>query len=172
MSTLGSRRVRIAGLVAFAGAGTLALRRWGRNSGVPATGATRPVAQQGSGAGLGWSERFLDGSVADEQRLFERFAEEIKQVQAQIRDRELAPEIRRAFHAKIHAGVTNAQLRIGSDLPEDLRIGLFQPGAIYPATVRLSNASGAIEPDSERDLRGIAVRVHVGEDRDQDFLMT
>jgi hypothetical protein len=164
--------MRAAGLVAFAGAGTLALRRWGRNSGVPATGATRPVAHQRSGAGLGWSERFLDGSAADEQRLFERFAEEIKQVQAQIRDRELAPEIRRAFHAKIHAGVKNAQLRIGSDISEDLRIGLFQPGAIYPVTVRLSNASGAIEPDSKGDLRGIAVRVHVGEDRDQDFLMT
>ena len=172
MRTSRSMWMRAAGLVAFAGAGTLALRSWGRNSAVPATGATRPVAHQGSGAGLGWSERFLDGSPAAEQRLFERFAEEIKQVQAQIRDRELAPEIRRAFHAKIHAGVTNAELRMHTDLPEDLRIGLFQPGAIYPATVRLSNASGAIEPDGERDLRGIAVRVHVGEDRDQDFLMT
>jgi hypothetical protein len=149
MSTSRSKWMRVAGLVTFAGAGTLALRNWGRDSTVPATGATTPVAGQTRGAGLGWSERFLDGSLAAEQRLFERFAEEIKQVQAQIRDRELAPEIRRAFHAKMHAGVTNAELRILSDLPEDLRSGLFQSGAIYRTTVRLSNASGAIEPASE-----------------------
>ncbi|HEX2280629.1 MAG TPA: peroxidase family protein, partial [Thermomicrobiales bacterium] len=143
-----------------------------RGPAAPAPGAIRPVAEQGTGPGLGWSERFLDGSQEAEQRLFERFAEEIKQVQAQIRDREMAPQIRRAFHAKMHAGVTNAELRIRPDLAEDLRSGLFQPGAIYPATVRLSNASAAIEPDSERDLRGIAVRVRVGEDQNQDFLMT
>ena len=172
MSTSRSIWMRAAGLMAFAGVGAVAARSWGRKPAIPATGATTPVAGQASGPGLGWAERFLDGDPAAEQRLFERFAEEIKQVQAQIRDREQAPEIRRAFHAKIHAGVTNAELRIRGDLPEDLRIGLFQPGATYPATVRLSNASGAIEPDSERDLRGIAVRVHVGEDRHQDFLMT
>src|SRR5918994_4282234 len=172
MRTSRTMWMRAAGLVAVAGAGTLALRSWGRNSAVPATGATRPVTDQRLGASVGWSERFLDGSPAAEQRLFERFAEEIKQVQAQIRDRERAPEIRRAFHAKMHAGLTNAELRIRSDLAEELRSGLFQLGAIYPATVRLSNASGAIEPDGEKDLRGIALRVHVGEDQDQDFLMT
>ena len=172
MSTSGSMWVRAAGLVAFAGAGALAVRSWGRRTAVPATGAITPVAEQRSEPGLGWTERFLDGSPAAEQRLFERFAEEIKQVQAQIRDREMAPEIRRAFHAKMHAGVTNAELRIRPDLAEDLRSGIFQPGAIHPTTVRLSNASGAMEPDSERDLRGVAVRVRVSADKDQDFLMT
>src|SRR5687768_2656265 len=172
MSTSGSIWMRAAGLVAFAAAGALAARSWGRRPAGSANRAVTPVAEQGTGPGLGWSERFLDGSEAAEQRLFERFAEEIKQVQAQIRDRELAPEIRRAFHAKMHAGVTNAELRIRSDLAEDLRSGLFQPGAIYPTKVRLSNASGAIEPDGEKDLRGIAIRVCVGEDQAQDFLMT
>src|SRR4051812_21629522 len=107
MSTSRSIWMRAAGLMAFAGVGAFAARRRGRKPAIPATGATTSVAGQASAPGLGWAERFLDGDPAAEQRLFERFAEEIKQVQAQIRDREQAPEIRRAFHAKIHAGVTN-----------------------------------------------------------------
>ena len=77
MSTLRSRSMRVAGLVAFAGAGMLALRNWGQNSAIPATSATSSVTDQRRGAGVGRSERFLDGSPAAQQRLFERFAEQI-----------------------------------------------------------------------------------------------
>ena len=156
--------VRAVGFAVLCCAGLLALLRRRR--------PTEPIADPGAATGTGWSERYLDGSQEAEEKLFARFAEEIKQVQSQIKVRAKAPHVRHAFHAKSHAGITNAELRVRPDLPEDLRIGLFQPGAVYPATVRLSNASGAIQPDGQRDLRGIAVRVRVGEDRDQDFLMT
>ncbi|MCD6032029.1 MAG: hypothetical protein K0S78_4211, partial [Thermomicrobiales bacterium] len=88
MGTSSSIWMRAAGLVAFVAAGAVAARSWGRRPAGPANRALTSVAVEGIGPGLGWSERFLDGSPEAEQRLFERFAEEIKQVQAQIRDRE------------------------------------------------------------------------------------
>lgn len=75
-------------------------------------------------------------------------------------------------HAKIHAGIANAEFRILPDIPEDLRIGLFQPTATYQAIVRLSNASGAIQSDATRDLRGVAIRVVKDRESIHDFLMT
>src|SRR5207249_3441029 len=66
----------------------------------------------------------------------------------------------------------NAEFRIMPDLPAWLQIGFFRPGAVYRATVRLSNASGKIQPDARGDLRGVALRIHTGEGAVQDFLMT
>jgi hypothetical protein len=113
--------------------------------------------------GTGWREIYLGGSPAAEARLIESFAEQIGRVQADVKEREHAPTIRRAFHAKIHAGITNAEFRVLPDLPPDLQVGYFQPGAAYPATVRFSNASGAMQPDGKRDLRGLAVRIVAGD---------
>jgi len=128
--------------------------------------------------GRGWKEVYSGGSPEAEARLFATFFDQIKRVQAQIKEREHAPFIRRAFHAKIHAGITDhvgitdAEFHILPDIPEDLRIGIFQPSATYQATVRLSNASGAIQPDATPDLRGVALRVVTDQGNFHDFLMT
>ena len=128
--------------------------------------------------GRGWKEVYSGGSPEAEARQFATFIDQIKRVQAQIKKREHAPFIRRAFHAKIHAGITDhvgiadAEFRILPDISEDLKIGIFQPSATYQATVRFSNASGAIQPDATPDLRGVALRVVTDQGNFHDFLMT
>jgi len=125
-----------------------------------------------------WKEVYSGGSPEAEAKQFATFADQIKRVQVQIKKREHAPFIRRAFHAKIHAGITdhvgiaNAQFRILPDLSKDLQIGMFQPSATYQATVRFSSASGAIQPDATPDLRGVALRVITDQGNFHDFLMT
>jgi Catalase len=122
--------------------------------------------------GQGWKEVPLGGSQAREDELIRRFASAMNHIQSLVKAHQHAPVIRRGQHAKILAGVTNAEFRIADDVPEDLRIGLFEPGATYRATVRLSNCNGLVEPDSKRDLRGLALRVFVNEAAAQDFLAT
>lgn len=125
-----------------------------------------------------WKEVYSGGSLEAEARLFATFSDRIKRVQEQIKKREHAPFIRRAFHARLHAGITNhagianAEFRVLPDIPQDLRVGIFQPSATYQATVRLSSASGAIQADATPDLRGVALRVVTDEGRFHDFLMT
>jgi catalase len=128
--------------------------------------------------GRDWKEVYSGGSPEAEAAQFAAFADRIKRVQAQIKKREHAPFIRRAFHAKIHAGITDhvgiadAQFRILPDISEDLQIGIFQPSATYQANVRFSSASGAIQPDATPDLRGVALRVGTDQGNFHDFLMT
>src|SRR5258706_11365615 len=128
--------------------------------------------------GRGWKEVYAGGSPEAEAKQFATFTDQIKRVQAQIKEREHAPFIRRAFHAKIHAGITDqvgivdAEFRILPDISEDLQIGIFQPSATYQATVRFSSASGAIEPDATPDLRGVALRVITDRGNFHYFLMT
>ena len=128
--------------------------------------------------GRGWKEVYAGGSPEAEAKQFATFTDQIKRVQAQIKEREHAPFIRRAFHAKIHAGITDsfgiadAEFRILPDISEDLQIGIFQPSATYQATVRLSSASGAIQADATPDLRGVALRVITDRGNFHDFLMT
>lgn len=125
-----------------------------------------------------WKEVYAGGSQEAEARLFTTFSDRIKGVQEQIKKHEHGPFLRRAFHAKIHAGITdhagiaNAQFRVLPDIPQDLRIGFFQPSRTYQATVRLSSASGAIQPDATPDLRGVALRVFTDRGTFHDFLMT
>ena len=128
--------------------------------------------------GRGWKEVYSGGSPEAEARLFATFTDQIKSIQTQIKEREHAPFIRRAFHAKIHAGITDhfsiadAEFRILPDISEDLQIGIFQPSATYKATVRFSSASGAIQQDATPDLRGVAIRVVTDHGNFHDFLMT
>jgi hypothetical protein len=121
---------------------------------------------------VSWSERFLGGSPEKEADVFRVFAEEIRGVQA--RNRRRSGPIERAFHAKQVAGIAGARFLVSPDLREELRSGVFAAGAEYRATVRFSNASGITRPDTEPDLRGIAIRVHVDSRGPavQDFLMT
>jgi hypothetical protein len=119
-----------------------------------------------------WQERYVGGSKYVEIELVKKYAAQVQQVQWRIKNREGAPVVRRAFHAKMLAGIQNAELRVAADVPADLAVGPFEAAARHPTTVRFSNASGAIQPDTARDLRGIALRVRRAQAEDYDFLLT
>ena len=123
-------------------------------------------------AGTDWQEAYVGGSQRAEAGLITRFVYDVGRVQNDLRERSAAARFRRAFHAKMHAGITNAEFRIAEDLPEDLHVGLFRPGAVYGAIVRLSNAAGVVQADGERDMRGLAMRVDTGPGEGHDFLAT
>ncbi len=59
----------------------------------------------------------------------------------------------RAVHPKDHGCVT-AKFEVISDLPPELAIGVFQPGATYDAYIRFSNADVQVGADSFRDPTG------------------
>jgi len=64
----------------------------------------------------------------------------------------------RGAHPK-HHGCVKARFIVASDLPEKLRIGVFEKTRTYPALVRFSNGSSKIQPDSEKDARGMAIKI-------------
>ncbi|MEV0387587.1 peroxidase family protein [Nonomuraea sp. NPDC050643] len=117
-------------------------------------------------------ERYVGGDPEVERKIFEKLARDLMRVQLKIKKRSGADDVDRTFHAKAILGVENARLRFHPDLPDDLRTGFAQAEAEYPVIVRLSNASGARQPDSTPDLRGAALRVQAGADRAHDLLMT
>src|SRR5262249_21727647 len=123
-----------------------------------------------------WIETPVGGSAAAERAEFERLARDIMDVQLAARKAASAHgvphAVDRAFHAKSTLAVDGAELRFRDDLPAERQAGYARPGAAYQATVRFSNASGIPKPDTEKDLRGIAVRVHVADDETHDLLAT
>ncbi|WP_328923876.1 peroxidase [Streptomyces sp. NBC_00190] len=117
-------------------------------------------------------ERYIGGSPEAERLVFERLAGDLLRVQLKVKKRSGSAALERTFHAKAVLGVENARLRFHDDLPDALRTGFARPGAEYPVTVRLSNASGVRQPDFAPDLRGAALRVEVAPDETHDLLMT
>ena len=125
--------------------------------------------------GRGWAERPMGGSPEAERREFDRLAHEIMRVQLKVAKTASAHGVPhgvdRAFHARATLALPDAELRF-LDLPEDLCAGFARPGAAYPTVVRFSNAAGTPRPDTEPDLRGVALRVQVSDDEVHDLLMT
>src|SRR5438876_9371258 len=80
--------------------------------------------------GRDWKEVYSGGSPEAEAKQFATFTDQIKRVQAQIKQREHAPFIRRAFHAKIHAGIIDhvgiavEEFRILRAISEELHLGI------------------------------------------------
>jgi catalase len=120
----------------------------------------------------GWREEYLRGSEVAEAELIRKFVVEINEVQANYKARGQFPTAERAFHAKAHAGISNATFCVTRELPEQFTIGFLQPGKDYEAIVRFSNASGVPQPDTKKDLRGVAIRVLTDGGEAHDFLMT
>ncbi len=67
-------------------------------------------------------------------------------------------ETKRAFHPKI-VGLVKAEFIIETNLPENLRVGLFKTPKTFPAWVRISNAKRKPQADKKKDLRGMAIKV-------------
>ncbi|HYD79764.1 MAG TPA: catalase family protein [Paucimonas sp.] len=66
--------------------------------------------------------------------------------------------MRRDAHPKMH-GVVKAEFIVEPDLPDELRVGLFARPATYQAWVRFSNQFDTINPDTVRDIRGMAIKL-------------
>ncbi|HSJ89073.1 MAG TPA: catalase [Anaerolineales bacterium] len=119
----------------------------------------------------------------NQDEMLDDLAERIQQMQAKAQlmaqKRNPTATLRRGFHAK-GTGV-RAKFQVRSDIPQNLQVGLFQPGTTYNALVRFSNARGEVLGDLSKDQRGVAIRVKtnpgerlITQDTTniQDFLMT
>jgi hypothetical protein len=66
--------------------------------------------------------------------------------------------IRRDAHPKT-VGCVKAEFKVESNLPEELRVGVFKEPRTYPAYIRFSNSSMTMQADSKRDVRGMAIKL-------------
>jgi hypothetical protein len=114
---------------------------------------------------------------ADEAARFERYAEDLRELQ---RKQAAGGRANRALHAKGHPGI-EARFVVLPDLPEHARIGMFAEPHEYRAYVRFSNGASARQPDRKADVRGVAVKVMgvpgkkiipgLEDEKTQDFLL-
>lgn len=66
--------------------------------------------------------------------------------------------MRRDAHPKMH-GVVKAEFIVEPGLPQELRVGIFGQPLAYQAWIRFSNQDGTINPDIDRDIRGMAIKL-------------
>jgi hypothetical protein len=93
------------------------------------------------------SERYLVPSIVASARKL------VADVQKQS-----GPIYRRDAHAKAH-GCLMATFTVREDLPEAMRAGVFVPGHQYKAWIRFSNGNAAVQPDYDKDARGMAIKL-------------
>jgi catalase len=91
----------------------------------------------------------------EEAARFERYAEELHVLQ---RRRAHGGPALRGLHAKAQHGL-EAAFTVLPDLPDHAKVALFADPATYPAYVRFSNGSGAVQSDKAPDVRGVAIKV-------------
>lgn len=118
-----------------------------------------------------WTETYSLGSPEAERELHARLADDMAAIQARLA-RRTGRTGQRTLHAKIIAGIASARLEVDGTFPADLAQGHFQPGAILPAQVRLSNASSLHQADVAPDMRGMAIRLDLGPEGRHDLLAT
>jgi hypothetical protein len=118
-----------------------------------------------------WKEVYAGGSREAEQRMFDGFAKDIREIQRRVATK-TARKGMRTLHAKILVGIQNAQLHIAKEIPERFAAGYFRPGAAFPVIIRLSNAAPVYLGDAGADMRGVALRIEVGNGAYHDLLMT
>lgn len=64
----------------------------------------------------------------------------------------------RGQHAKAH-GTVRAEFEVAADVPVELRHGILRHPGTYPAWIRFSSSASIPQPDSERDVHGMAIKV-------------
>jgi catalase len=93
------------------------------------------------------SERYLVPSiVASARRLVDKV------------QKDSGPLYRRDAHAKAH-GCLTATFTVRENLPEAMRTGVFVPGHQYKAWIRFSNGNAEVQPDYDKDARGMAIKL-------------
>jgi Animal haem peroxidase/Catalase len=118
-----------------------------------------------------WTER-AKGSHQDERHEFEQLAKLMMEAQLKSRKAAKSKGVDRAFHARSIAACAGASFAFHDNIPADLRVGFAQPGKSYNALVRFSNAASSHQADTEKDFRGLAVRILVSDDEQHDLLAT
>ena len=103
---------------------------------------TDPIAHNPAGVGE---------PVADVQSLIARAHKIMLE-----RDKE-GPQ-RRDVHTKMNA-LMRAEFTVDDSVPPELRHGIFARPGTYKAWVRSSNSSNNVQPDIERDIRGLAIKL-------------
>ena len=93
------------------------------------------------------SERYLVPSIVASAR---RLVDDVQ--------KQSGPLYRRDAHAKAH-GCLTATFTVRDDLPEAMRTGVFVPGHQYKAWIRFSNGNAALQPDYDKDARGMAIKL-------------
>jgi len=66
--------------------------------------------------------------------------------------------MRRDAHPKMH-GLVRAEFTVEPGLPPELAIGVFREPRTFKAWIRFSNQFDTINPDSTRDIRGMAIKL-------------
>ena len=95
----------------------------------------------------------------DEPALAAHLADQIRAIIQQHYEQASAPKTAfRDAHAKI-VGLVRATVTVRADLPTELAHGVWKPGAVYKAWVRLSNGEGLPQSDGARDARGMAIKL-------------
>lgn len=81
--------------------------------------------------------------------------------------------IKRAAHSK-SLGLLKAYFTIRPDLPDNLRIGLFENSKTYPVFIRFSNSNPKFSSDTFRDFRGFSMKLidDYNSHLPQDFILT
>ncbi len=103
--------------------------------------------------------RFADG-VEEKQPNEEQLGDETVASMARVA-RLMFEKNRHAIrdaHAKSH-GILRGELHVAPGLPEHLAQGMFTEAKTYPVIIRLSTSPGAIEPDSQPAVKGLALKI-------------
>lgn len=119
-----------------------------------------------------WTEAYEGGSLEAERQGFRQLAQAMLDIQERNRESAGVSHAMRTLHSKILVGVTNAELRMDSDLQSQFHVGHFTPGAVLRASIRFSNASGVPKRDDAADMRGIAIKLALPGGKVHDLLMT
>ena len=64
----------------------------------------------------------------------------------------------RQIHTKMH-GCVKGTFTIDPDLPSNLKQGIFRNARSFDAWIRFSNSNSKPQPDSKKDIRGIAIKI-------------
>jgi hypothetical protein len=106
---------------------------------------------EGKGGGITRFEKV----PADEERL-------IKDMELILQEKMAADypagQIRRGAHAKTLACL-QAEFIVEPNIPAELKRGIFEFPQSYPAWIRISSASGTIQSDKAKDVRGFAIKI-------------
>lgn len=102
----------------------------------------------------------------------------VKVLEGLVKDRSTNGQFQRDAHPKSH-GCMKASFAINENLPEELKVGVFDQERTYPAYVRFSTGSGRVESDTKKEFLGLGIKLMnvdgekliANEKHTQDFLL-
>jgi hypothetical protein len=98
-----------------------------------------------------------EAPTADEEALLAQLGEAVADMQRGTTRKYAAKG--RGLHRK-GRGLLKARFEVPATAPTWARHGVFATPTTFDATVRLSNASALVQPDSTPDIRGVAIKLH------------